>query len=68
MLRDIVQSPASLEAWHGHAARPEVVTLDHHVRGYEAVFEPMTCTFAAAAIERVLVAPNERVIDVATAP
>jgi SAM-dependent methyltransferase len=37
---------------------------DHHVSGYEAVFEPLTCAFAAAAIERLQPKAGDRVIDV----
>jgi protein-L-isoaspartate O-methyltransferase len=37
---------------------------DDHVSEYEAVFEPLTCAFAAAAIERLAIATNDRVVDV----
>jgi ubiquinone/menaquinone biosynthesis C-methylase UbiE len=37
---------------------------DHHVSAYETVFEPLTSTFAEAAIDQLQLVANERVIDV----
>src|SRR5215470_17897360 len=37
---------------------------DDHVSAYERVFEPLTCVFAEAAIDRLRLAAGERVIDV----